>query len=166
MSDAAILIAKNRRLEGDAMSDGDTVAKSSTVAAEFGKQSNDLLVPIFDAEHQGVLTAVAGTNPIRLPFAVDVINVTLAVDTAPTDADILVDVNEDGTTIYTTQASRPTIAATETSGEQVAAPDEPRIAADAVISVDVDQVGSTVAGADLAVVLQLRPVIDEASAQG
>ena len=73
--------------------------------------------------------------------------------TAPTDADFIIDVHKNGTTMYTTQANRPTVAATENDSGDRVAPDVIAIAAGDIITVDVDQVGSTVAGSDLAITL-------------
>ena len=74
-----------------------------------------------------------------------------SVGTAPTGASLIVDVNKNGTTIFTTQSARPTIAA---SG--VTATGTPAVTAWAdgeYLTVDVDQVGSSVAGADLTVTI-------------
>lgn len=81
--------------------------------------------------------------------AMTVQSVKLAVDTAPTGADLIVDIHKNGTTMFTTQGNRPTIAATETSDTSVA-PDVVAIAAGDKITLEIDQVGSTVAGANLA----------------
>jgi hypothetical protein len=78
-------------------------------------------------------------------------SVSLAVGTAPTGAAILVDVNVDGTTIYATQGNRPTIAISGTSSDNTTAPDTTTIADNHYLTVDVDQIGSTVAGADLTI---------------
>ena len=73
--------------------------------------------------------------------------------TAPTGASIVVDVNKNGTTIFTTQANRPTVAAAgNVSGQAV--PDVTSLAVGDYLTVDIDQVGSTIAGADLVVVLK------------
>jgi hypothetical protein len=101
----------------------------------------------------GTLTAVS--SPIRLhaPEAMTITNVTAAVNTAPTGASLIVDVNKNGTTIFTSQGNRPTIVATEFQ-DLSSVPDVTAIAQNDVITVDVDQIGSTVAGADL--VVQVR----------
>jgi hypothetical protein len=73
--------------------------------------------------------------------------------TAPTGANLIVDVNKNGTTIFTTQANRPEITAgskTATSG----APDVTSLSKNDAITIDVDQVGSTIAGADLSVMVR------------
>lgn len=83
------------------------------------------------------------------PVAMTVQSVKLAVDTAPTDAAIIVDVHKNGTTLFTTQGNRPTIAASGTTATS-AAPDVTAIAVGDKITLEIDQVGSTVTGANLA----------------
>lgn len=65
---------------------------------------------------------------------------------APAGASIILDVNKGGTTIFTTQANRPTIAAAATTATLAGAPEVVEFAAGDVITVDVDQVGSSTAG--------------------
>lgn len=78
-------------------------------------------------------------------------SVRASVGTAPTGADLIVDVNVSGSTIWSTQANRPAIpAGTNTSGA-VTAINTTTIPAGGFVTVDVDAVGSTVPGADLTV---------------
>lgn len=85
----------------------------------------------------------------------------LYVGTAPTGAAAICDVNKDGTSLFFTL---PQIAISATSGS--AEPDSATfatrcLARNSVVTLDVDQVGSTVAGADLSAILRcwmpLRP---------
>ncbi len=69
------------------------------------------------------------------------------IKTAPTNADMIIDVNNGGTTI---SATKTTIAATETSASNETI-DTPTINAGSVLTIDVDQVGSSEAGQDLTV---------------
>jgi TolB-like protein len=73
-----------------------------------------------------------------------------SVGTAPTGASLIVDVNKNGTTVFTTQANRPTIAVS-TFFDESGAPNVTTWADGEYLSFDVDQIGSTVAGADLTV---------------
>lgn len=83
-------------------------------------------------------------------------SVKVSVGTAPTGADLIVDVNLDGTTIFSAQTQRPKVVAGSKSG--VATPAQAgkpvKAAAGATITVDVDQIGSTVAGSDLVVTVE------------
>jgi hypothetical protein len=101
----------------------------------------------------GVLVVEGGTARMRFPADATIVSVAATVNTAPTGASIIVDVNKNGTTVFTTQANRPTIAAAGTaSGDQV--PAVTAIGAGDYLTVDIDQVGSTTPGADLAVVVR------------
>lgn len=82
-------------------------------------------------------------------------SVRATVGTAPTGASIIVDVNVGGTTIYTTQSSRPTIAASGTTSGKAIGHSVYEVAPGGYVTVDIDQVGSTVAGADLVVQLDV-----------
>lgn len=82
-----------------------------------------------------------------------IVGVKLRVDTAPTGAAIIVDVNVNGTTIFTTQANRPTIAISGTSSTYVTNMNTTAVAADSYITVNIDQVGSTNPGQGLTVYL-------------
>lgn len=100
----------------------------------------------------GALTTGAGTKRIYNPSGrtLTVKKITAHVVTAPTGAAILLDANINGTTMYTTQGNRPSIAISgnaSTSGSTDAAAsgwDDGEY-----ITVDVDQIGSTIAGSDL-----------------
>ena len=96
--------------------------------------------------------ATSSKAAVRMPFAGTIRSVTTAVTTAPTGAALICDVNVAGTTVFTTQANRPSIAASGFS-DNSAAIEAGTFAAGDVISVDVDQVGSSVAGANLSVLV-------------
>ncbi len=105
--------------------------------------------------HVGVLTVQAGAGRYPVTVAGTITAVRAAVGTAPTGAAILVDVNKNGTTVFTTQGNRPLIAAgTNSSGAAV--PDVTSVIAGDLLSVDVDQIGSSVAGSDLVVVVLIQ----------
>lgn len=103
----------------------------------------------------GAVTVATGKSRIYLEGSYTIETVRAAVNTAPTGAALIVDVNKNGTTIYTTQTARPQIAV----GANSATGNSPAVttfAAGDYITVDVDQIGSTVAGSDLAVTIRLR----------
>jgi hypothetical protein len=102
-------------------------------------------------------TLAVGQQKARLlvPCALTVLKVRLVVDTAPTGANLIVDVHTGtttGTTIFTTQANRPTIPAGSKTVTSVA-PDVTALADATELSVYIDQIGSTIAGADLTIEL-------------
>lgn len=81
------------------------------------------------------------------------------VGTAPTGASIIVDINKgttttNGTTIWSTQANRLTITAGTTSATQTAF-NTTAVSANDILSIDIDAIGSSVAGSNLTVMLQI-----------
>lgn len=100
-----------------------------------------------------VSVSSAGTG-LRLPYAITIIGVAVSVDTAPTGADLIVDVNRNGTTIFSDQSQRPKVAAAATFGGETFGMTTKTAAAGDRLTVDVDQVGSTVAGAELTVFIR------------
>jgi hypothetical protein len=95
-----------------------------------------------------------GSIEIRIPNRTGatrtITEVRLDVGTAPTGASLVVDVNRDGTTIFTTQSNRPAITAGNTTGNTTT------IEVDSwsdsqLLTFDIDQVGSTIAGSDLTI---------------
>lgn len=109
---------------------------------------------VFHFCKSGTLTTGTGTFRMYLPYACTLVKCGASVGTAPTGADLIVDVHKDGTTIYTTQSGRPDVAASGNwSGWHNA--EVTAFSADSYLTVDIDQVGSTVAGADLTVTIVL-----------
>jgi hypothetical protein len=102
----------------------------------------------------GTLTVATGKSRIYLEGNYVVETIRASVNTAPTGASIIVDVNKNGTTLFTTQSARPTIAASGFTA--TGTPAVTTFAAGDYMTVDVDQIGSTVAGADLTVTIRLR----------
>jgi len=99
----------------------------------------------------GTLTTGTDKAPTLVaPCTLTITKVKLVVKTAPTGAAIIVDVNKNGTTIFTTQANRPQIADGATQGDS-GTPDVTSLAEGDKITIDCDQVGSGTAGADLTV---------------
>jgi hypothetical protein len=76
----------------------------------------------------------------------------LAVNTAPTDAAIIVDINENGTTLFSTPSNRPQINAGSNIGETITF-DDNSWADNNYLTIDIDQIGSGTAGSDLTVTI-------------
>ena len=93
---------------------------------------------------------VEGALRLYMPCTLTIDKVFIAVSTPPTGASLIVDVNKNGTTIFTTQGSRPQIAAGEYADESDT-PDVTTLAAGDYLTMDVDQIGSGDAGANLTV---------------
>lgn len=103
----------------------------------------------------GTLTTGTDKAPtLEIPADCYLLGVRLVVKTAPTGATIIVDVNLNGTTVFTTQGNRPVIAISATSGSTYTlnnGTDIEELDLGDKLTIDIDQVGSTVAGADLTV---------------
>ena len=114
-------------------------------AAAFGQIPADEEIITFSIS--GDLAVGLKNHRFYPPFDITISDMVLSVGTAPTGAAILVDVNRSGTTIFTTQGNRPTVAV---SGfvDTAAVPDVTTVTTSQYLQVEVDQVGSTVAGAD------------------
>jgi len=78
-----------------------------------------------------------------------------SVGTAPTGATIIIDIDINGTTIFTTQGNRPIIGTSAYTSGQVTNMETTRIADGDYVTVIIDQVGSTAPGADLVVMVEL-----------
>lgn len=97
------------------------------------------------------LIVTTGVSRFKFPFPVTLINVTAAVNTAPTGADIILDVNINGVTAFTTQANRPRILDGTFQETVDAVPDVTAVANDEYLTVDIDAVGAVIPGSDLTV---------------
>jgi hypothetical protein len=101
---------------------------------------------------QTVATNIGGTriyNDSGRDLTIQKVHV--SVNTAPTGSALVVDVHKEGTTIFTTQANRPSVAVSAFAGSAV--PAVTAWPADSWLTVDVDVIGSTVAGSDLRVTI-------------
>src|SRR3954463_12683655 len=95
---------------------------------------------------------------LRYPIAGGTFTITTVaamVGTAPTGATLILDVNVNGTTIFSTQGNRPTFAISATSAT-VSTFSTTSVTTGDYVTVDIDQVGSTLPGSDLVCVLRLQ----------
>lgn len=121
----------------------------------YDDAGNSIRLPfIFPISVPGALTTGTNKFGFNMPFAMTLTGIFADVGTAPTGATLIVDVNEAGSTIMTT--NKLVIDATETSTHTAATPPtltDTALAKAARMTLDIDQVGSTVAGSDLNVFL-------------
>lgn len=99
------------------------------------------------------ITAGNGKVTFRMPFAMTLTAVRASDSTAPTGSSIVIDINESGTTVLSTKLS---IDATEKTSTTAATPpviSDSALADDAEMTIDFDQVGSTIAGVGVIVTL-------------
>jgi hypothetical protein len=109
----------------------------------------------FGFQVPGDLTAGAVSVRLPAPYTGTITNVTASCFTAPTGAAAIVDVNKAGTTIFTTQGNRPTIA-DGANDDLSSVPDVTAVTQNDIFTIDIDQIGSTTPGKDLHV--QIRGI--------
>lgn len=107
----------------------------------------------FKFEASGALT-VGVKDRWQSPFNGEIIGCTAVVGTAPTGAALILDLQKDGASLYTTVGNRPTVPISAIESGVVTAPDIKTFSAGDTLALNVVQVGSTVAGADLDVTVE------------
>lgn len=106
-------------------------------------------------------TLVTGTNltpALTVLKGLTITKVYAYVKTVPTGASLIFDINLNGTSIWNaTQANRITIPAADADGKATQTSfDTTALAEENILTLDVDQVGSTVAGADATVTIKTK----------
>lgn len=133
------------------------VARSTVdILGPLRERTSYVLDELATFSRSGVLTVVGGAGRFRFPFAATLLGATAAVNTAPTGASLILDVNKNGTTVYSTQGNRPTIIASAFATAAETTPDVTAMAIGDYLTVDVDQIGSTIAGSDVTVFIRYR----------
>jgi len=99
------------------------------------------------------LTAGTAKLTFRMPCAMTVTSVRASVGTAPTGSTLIVDINENGTSILSTKLSIDATEKTSTTAAVPAVISDSALADDSEITIDIDQIGSTIPGAGLKVTL-------------
>jgi len=113
--------------------------------------------PTFVFTVQDILaTGTSMSAVLIVPKALTITKVYGCVKTAPTGANLVIDINKNGSSIWnSTQANRLTILAGATSGNQTSF-DVTTLAEADILTIDIDTVGSTIAGANLTVALKTK----------
>lgn len=104
----------------------------------------------------GTLSVGSGRAKFFIPGAITLDNVRASVGFAPTGSDIVIDVNKNGSTVFTTQNNRPKIYA----GQTLVSSSTPNITGFVegdYITVDIDSIGSLNPGSDLTVQIEFTP---------
>lgn|SRR3972149_2205969 len=144
---------QDRRVDVDANGNLTFVDDVITTSARLDALTRKEMV-FFIPGNQAVGANKEGID-IYAPFNMAILNAHIALDTAPTGSDFIVDINKGGTTIFTTQANRPTIVDGANSGTS-GTPDITNLVQNDIITIDVDQVGSTTPGTNLTVQVRCR----------
>lgn len=96
-------------------------------------------------------TVDADSLPLLMPGGGRVLGVRAVIASPPTGANLIADLHQNGVTMFTTQANRPTILATELDSGAWAVPDVTAFAAGDRLTVNVDAIGTTLPGTALTV---------------
>ena len=99
-----------------------------------------------------------GTGKVyfRMPYAGTLLAVKATVNTAPTGSTLICDINEAGTSVLGTKLSIDASEKTSDTAASAATITDSALANDAEITIDIDQVGSTIAGKGLKVYMKVR----------
>jgi len=164
MSDAAFLLfddadaTKNLKFQLSGITTGTTRTltvpdASGTIALTSLVGASAELVIACSDETTNLTTGTAKVT-FRMPYAMTLSSVRSSVNTAPTGSTLIVDINEAGSTILSTKLSIDASEKTSTTAASAAVISDTGLADDAEITIDIDQIGSTVAGKGLKVVLK------------
>ena len=104
-------------------------------------------------QQQGVLSTGVGSMRYYIGGGYTIETIRVSVGAPCSGTSIVVDVNRNGTTLFTNQANRPTIA--QSTYTTTATPTITTLTSGDYLTVDIDQVGSTVAGSNLLVQIEL-----------
>lgn len=130
---------------------------SGATALEWATNTNEQSFIIACSDETTDLTTGTAKATFRMPYAFTLSEVRASVTTAPTGSTITVDINESGTTILSTKLTIDATEKTSTTAATAAVISDASLADDAEITIDIDQVGSTIAGAGLKVTLIGEP---------
>lgn len=128
---------------------------SNVVQATNLLKPDSIIVAVSDETTD--LTTGTAKLTFRMPYGFTLTEVRASVNTAPTGSGITVDVNENGTSILSTKL---TIDATEKTSTTAATPaviSDANLADDSEITIDIDAIGSTIAGKGLKIALIGKP---------
>ena len=148
---ATLPLAGTELLEGETVG-GAAIKMTAQDIADLASSSS-VLVPIGIAvsdETTALTTGVAKVT-FRMPYAFTLTAVRASVTTAPTGSVLTVDINEGGTSILSTKLTIDASEKTSTTAATAAVISDSALADDAEITIDIDTVGSTIAGAGLKV---------------
>lgn len=127
------------------------VINTSKGSVRDAKRTDLVTIGIVCSDETTDLTTGTAKATFRMPFAMTLTAVRANVNTAPTGATIIVDINEGGSSILSTKLSIDASEKTSTTAATLAVISDTALADDAEITIDLDQVGSTIAGKGLKV---------------
>lgn len=116
------------------------------------KVTEEVFIVALSDETTNLATGTAKAS-FHMPFAMTLTGVKANCTTAPVGATIIVDINEAGSTILSTKLSIDASELTSSTAASAAVISDTALANDALITFDIDQVGSSTAGKGLKVTL-------------
>lgn len=140
---------------GSAISLTSAASVSVIAPASFGNRVEAMreVIGIACSDETTALSTGTAKVTFRMPFAMTLEAVRATVNTAPTGATLIVDINEGGLSVLSTKLSIDATEKTSTTAATAAVISDSALADDAEITIDIDQIGSTIAGAGLKVYL-------------
>jgi len=99
------------------------------------------------SDESTAVTTGTGKVTFRMPYAMTLTGVRASVKTAPTGSTLIIDINKEGTSVLSTKLSIDASEKTSTTAASAAVISDATLGDDAEITIDFDQVGSTIAGA-------------------
>ena len=138
--------------DGAAWDNVGTLAGPTGPTGPAGSPGDDIYVIACSTETTSLSTGTAKAT-FRMPTAGTLTAVKATVTTAPVGSALIVDINEAGTSVLSTKLSIDASEKTSTTATTAAVISDSVLADDAEITIDIDQVGSTTAGAGLKVYL-------------
>jgi hypothetical protein len=133
------------------LSDDVTRLRSALDAIDTDIKNGFDFIGLACSDETTALTTGTAKVTFRMPFAMTVTAVRSTVTTAPTGSTLIVDINETGASILGTKLSIDATEKTSTTAASTATITDSSLANDAEITIDIDQVGATVAGSGLKV---------------
>ena len=103
------------------------------------------------------LSPTVGVQPYRFPFAATILGVSGCLGVAASGSPVVIDINVNGTTIFPVQADRPSFAPGVTDLPEIAL-NVPIVTSDR-LTIDLDDVGSTLSGEDLTVFIRYERAV-------
>ena len=131
-----------------------TFTPSTTIESDKVNENANAIQSLLNAVRPTLFVPIDGTispginfaSEFTMPMDLTLNSISLRSKTGPTGAALIVDINQNGTTIFST---RPQINAGETTGGEGAVFNSTAIAIGDILTFDIDQVGSTISGSDL-----------------
>jgi hypothetical protein len=132
---------------------------SAAKTAIDAKADKTEIIKVLEVDIYSTLSVGKCGIPMIIPESFTITEITAACGTAPTGANAIIDIHDNSdTTIYTTQANRPTITA-GTKKANVTTPNVVVCTKEHVFHAYIDQVGSTIPGADLKIQIRGRMTV-------